>query len=152
MKNKKGILITLIIMLVVILILVFCKGCKRDGDLETPSSNNIDNVEVNPYVMEFETEKYEGRVLESETKEYITVFLETKLFEGKEKVEITYDSEKYILDRANPIVGNLLPEDVEGAQNRKVFHVELEPITNYSIDFIKKNPQSVATKADVELR
>lgn len=152
MKNKKEILITLIIMLTVILILVFCKSCERDMELDNSNSNNIDNVEVNPYVMEFETEKYEGRVLESETKEYITLFIETKLFEEKEKIEITYDSEKYILDRANPIVGNLLPESVEGAQNRKYFHVELEPITNYSIDFIKKNPQSEPMKADVELR
>ena len=55
MKNKKGILITLIIMLAVILILVFCKGCKRDVDLENPNLNNIDNVEANSYVMEFET-------------------------------------------------------------------------------------------------
>lgn len=152
MKNKKGILITLIIMLAVILILVFCKGCKRDVDLENPNLNNIDNVEANSYVMEFETEKYEGRILESETKEYITLFVETKLFEEKEKIEIIYDSEKYILDRANPIVNNLLPEAVEGVENRKYFHVELEPITNYSIDFIKKNPQSIPTNLDVELK
>ena len=54
-------------------------------------------------------------------------------------------------------VDDTLKEDgvlklLEGVENRKYFHVELEPITNYSIDFIKKNPQSIPTNLDVELK
>jgi hypothetical protein len=151
MKNKKKILIALSFVIAVILILILCSSCKHNDTPINPSVSG-DNIKVNTYVEEFETEKYAGRILEAETKEYITLFVETKLFEGKEKVDITYDSEKYMLDRANPLVENILPEPLEGYENKKYFKIELEPITNYSVDFIKKNPKSVPNAEDIDVK
>lgn len=100
------------------------------------------------YIMEKNTEKYSARVLESENKDFVTLFVETNIVESGDKVSINYNNEKLLLNTANPILENII---IDRSENSSTFELDLESLKNYGIIFIKKVPTSVISKVDINI-
>lgn len=146
MKEKKKIFI---IVPIVIFVLICVIGFSLYKTNDKVISDDLEISNANSYVKEFDNENFQGRVLESDTKEYLTLFLETKLFEGQKEVSISYDSSYYILNKANPLVSNV--NILSGDKTTKSFEILVEPINNYSINFIKKDLKHEPSSGDFDV-
>ena len=150
MKNKRNLFIAIVGVVAMILILILCVSY-RDRKKPCYPLEKDDDMASNVYVEQVDMEKFSWRVLESETKEYVTLFIETKLFDDSVKAIIEFDSSKYILDKANPLLEEIAIKEIEECDGKKFFELELDSITNYSVDFIKKNLTNIPNVNDIDV-
>lgn len=141
MKNKW----LLIILIVVALISLFLVGLyfTKDNEIDYPQNDVTIEEEKSKYAMEQKNDIYNVRVLESDNKEYVTLYIETNIFENEKEVLIKYDNSKYILNTANIFLQNV---EIEKGDTINSFKFKLSQLTNYSMLFIKK---SLANEVEV---
>ena len=144
MKKKiAGVVIAILIILVLVIL-----GIKlmpnNQNEIATPNSGDEQTERV--YINQFSGDGYTARLLESDNKDYLSLFVETGMFDGTKQVEISYDSEKYILDTANPILEGIEVTEDAGLKN---FEIEVEAIKTYTLSLIKRNANIVASADDV---
>lgn len=148
--NKK----VLIVILVAILILISVFACvifwpKEEINNVSQGSLQGNEEPESKYVMEENNEKYSARILEAENKDFATLYIETNITESGDKISVSYNNEKFLLNTANPDL-----EDIEIIRKEKVstFDLEVETLKNYGIIFIKKNPKSIVVKEDIVIK
>lgn len=149
--NKKIGIILIISILFLIAIFAFIKFWQRDNVSNEPVVDEVPESEEqvsSKYIMEKKTERYSSRVLESENKDFVTLFVETNIVESGDKVSINYNNEKLLLNTANPILENII---IDRSVNSSTFELDLESLKNYGIIFIKKVPTSVISKVDINI-
>ena len=146
MKNKW----LLIILIVLALISLFLVGLYFTGDNEIDYSPNDVTIEEekSKYAMEQKNDMYNVRVLEADNKEYVTLYIETNLFENEKEVLIKYDNSKYILNTANIFLENV---ELEKGETTNAFRFKLSQLTNYSILFIKKSIENEVETTDITI-
>lgn len=151
MKDKKWIIIIIVLILAILaIVLAFTTRKMPEGSPSegyTPNEEPV--VEKSIYIMEEKKEEYSARTLESATKDYMTLFIETNIFEGEKTFRITYDRTKYTLETASPLLENV---KIEKGENTNSFVLNLQPLENYSIILIKKDLNVVAEKEDVVIQ
>lgn len=147
MKKKiAGVVIAILIILVLVIL-----GIKlmpnNQNEIATPNSGDEQTERV--YINRFSGDGYTARLLESDNKDYLSLFVETGMFDGTKQVEISYDSEKYILDTANPVL-----EGVEVTEDAglKIFEIEVEAVKTYTLSLIKRNLNVMVLKEDVRVK
>ncbi len=144
MKKKiAGVVIAILIILVLVIL-----GIKLmpNNQNEIVNSNSGDQSVERVYINQFSGDGYTARLLESDNKDYLSLFVETGMFDGIKQVEISYDSEKYILDTANPVLEGIKVTEDAGLKN---FELEIEAVKTYTLSLIKRNSNIVASAEDV---
>ena len=114
-------------------------------------NENTQNTEVSgEYIIEQKNDSYEAMLEESESKDFATLFIQTNIFENSKKLKIKYNSTKLLLNTANPLLESI---EIEKADENgfKSFEVDINPLENYNIIFIKKSLNSAIIKEDVIL-
>lgn len=146
--NKKILLIVIFIILILVLAIGINYWMKIKNNLPTENTNIVSGETSGKYITEEIKEKYSMRILESENKEYATLYIETNIIESGEKVSIDYNNEKFLLNTANPLLENI---EIKRNNNISTINIEIEKLQNYSITFIKKDVKSKIEKADIKV-
>lgn len=149
MKNKK--IIGIIILLIIVVCLLVCLFACTNKEKNNEGNGNLANIqqeEQGKYIKEDKQEELNMRLLESESKDYVTLLIETNIFEGEKPYKIQYNNQKYILNTANPLLDNV---EIEKTNKISSFELKLEELQNYSIIFIKKDPKSSTKKEDIKI-
>lgn len=146
MKKEKIVSIIILVLIILILIgqAVYINRNKNMPLEDVPLV--IQDEDDNKYVKEQTNEKFSLRILEADNKEYVTLFIETNIFENEEIIQISYNSEKYILNTANPILENA---EIEKGNEINKFSISVSSLENYSIIFIKKDSKNIVDKNDI---
>lgn len=147
--NKKILLIIISVILIFIVIGIGISCWINTGnDLPIKISNDVFEEMSGKYIMEEFKEEYSARLLESENKEYVTLYVETNVIESGESISIDYNNEKLLLNTANPLLENI---KIERKDNISTFSIDIEALQNYSIVFIKKDVKSKIKNEDIKL-
>lgn len=146
MKKEKIVSIIILVLIILILIgqAVYINRNKNMPLEDVPLV--IQDEDDNKYVKEQTNEKFSLRILEADNKEYVTLFIETNIFENEEIIQISYNNEKYILNTANPILENV---EIEKGNEINKFSISVSSLENYSIIFIKKDSKNIVDKNDI---
>ena len=146
MKKEKIVSIIILVLIILILIgqAVYINRNKNMPLEDVPLV--IQDEDDNKYVKEQTNEKFSLRILEADNKEYVTLFIETNIFENEETIQISYNNEKYILNTANPILENA---EIEKGNEINKFSISVSSLENYSIIFIKKDSKNIVDKNDI---
>lgn len=146
MKKEKIVSIIILVLIILILIgqAVYINRNKNMPLEDVPLV--IQDEDDNKYVKEQTKEKFSLRILEADNKEYVTLFIETNIFENEEIIQISYNNEKYILNTANPILENA---EIEKGNEINKFSISVSSLENYSIIFIKKDSKNIVDKNDI---
>ncbi len=145
-KKVAGIVIAVLIILVLVIVGIKIAS-NNSNEIVNPNSGDEQTERV--YISEFSGDGYTARLLESENKDYLSLFVETEMFEGTKQVQISYDSEKYILDTANPVFDNT---EIMDDEKIKSFEIEVEALKTYTLNLIKRNSNIVASADDVVVK
>ena len=147
MKKKiAGVVIAILIILVLVIVGIMIAPKKQN---EIANSNSGDEQVERVYINQFSGDGYTARLLESDNKDYLSLFVETEMFDGTKQIEISYDSGKYILDTANPVLENIeITENTE----LKSFDIEVDALKTYTLSLIKRNANVVANADDVVVK
>ncbi len=153
-KSVKSFLIALIAIIIVVSALVLVKiRIDRKNKVGTVSSSTnlstlFNEKQSSKYFMEEKKNAYNARAIEAESKDYFTLFIESNIFEGEKQIKINYDSGKYILNTANPIVENV---EIKKDDRYNSFEISIASLSNYSIVFIKKDVNSEVAVDDISI-
>lgn len=159
--NKKYLICLFIILIIACGIFGFSyvkNNLNKDTNQPIPPSNegiieneNTQNTEVSgEYIIEQKNDSYEAMLEESESKDFATLFIQTNIFENSKKLKIKYNSNKLLLNTANPLLEGIEIGKVD-ENGFKSFEVDINPLKNYNIIFIKKASNDMITKEDVIL-
>ena len=109
MKKNVLLIILLIILILTLGIFVFIKCDFTFPEIpKAPQVDESGDITEDKYAVDIKREDYSARILEVENKEYVTLYIETNIFENEKEILIKYDNAKYILN-----TDNILLEDVE---------------------------------------
>lgn len=148
---KKKVAAIAIVSLIIVLLVLIGVGMWNTNKTQNENVNTdsvINEQTEKTYVQEFKTNEYSARVLESDNKEYLTLYIETNMFDNSKVVNVSYDFEKYMLDTANPLVANVERKENAGT---KSFELELESLKTYMINFVKKNSNNMPAIDDISV-
>ena len=148
--NKKTLIIFIIVIILILIFSCLCIGLFPFDDERDliPDSGDSSGEIVGKYIMENVYEKYNVRLLESENREFVTLYIETNVLESGEKVSIGYNNDKLLLNTANPELENI---EIKKDANINEFELKLESVKNYGIIFIKKDLSSKVNREDVKI-
>ena len=122
-------------------------------NIQNSIPSNIENVEdtqiISKYLKEEKLGVYNYRILESENKDYLTLFIEANVFEEARKIKITYNSSKLILDTGSPLLDKVGINSIEEDSSKKYIEIDLNSLDNYSIMFAKINSKKEITADDI---
>lgn len=155
MKDKKTIWIVMVIAIIALIgVIAWFMSNQKKNPVEQATSGGheiIQQEEKKEAILDENLEVIHAKLEESDNKQYVTLFLEGNVFENTQKVRITYNSEKLILNTAQPMLQGVEVKSVEGNEAKKEFLIEVKSLENESMIFIKKNAKGEVSKEDVSV-
>lgn len=155
MKDKKTIWIVMVIAIIALIgVITWFMSNQKKNPVEQATSGGheiIQQEEKKEAILDENLEVIHAKLEESDNKQYVTLFLEGNVFENTQKVRITYNSEKLILNTAQPMLQGIEVKSVEGNEAKKEFLIEVKSLENESMIFIKKNAKGEVSKEDVSV-
>ena len=124
---------------------------ENNGEIIENVKNQSGEEQPSKYIMEEKAESYEAMLEEAESKDFITLFIQTNIFENTKKIKVNYNSKKLLLNTANPFLENVEISKA-GEDGFKSFEIDINPLENYNMIFIKKAKDSKIEKEDVILK
>ena len=147
MKKNVLLIILLIILILTLGIFVFIKCDFTFPEIpKAPQVDESGDITEDKYAVDIKREDYSARILEAENNEYVTLYIETNIFENEKEVLIKYDNAKYILNTANILLENV---EISKTGNINSFKLKISQRTNYNISFIKKAKENIVEVSDI---
>ena len=150
MRKKLLFAIGIIIIVILCIAIIWAYKQKESRNVIVPiTTNNMPKTEVSPDLLEQKEDVFSSKIIESDNKEYVTLVIESNLFEGTKKLQIVYDNEKFILNTTTPIFKDV---SIIKEGNKSSFEIQVNQLDNESFIFTKKGKNIEVKSEDIVIK